>query len=598
MSTPTPEAAHSHATPLERWLLPALALSGWVCGYLGYVQYELGHVGHADHLSAAYHGLQLLVLHSPHLEAPVPVVLQVGRYLGACSLILGLARLIHRALGTDLRTWAVRWRQGHVVISGLGNLGLQLARDARQAGKHPVVIERHADAPGVAKAIDLGIPVIIGDGCRASVLARAGAHRASEIFAVSGDDETNLGVAMMVEQLRLDRHAREPAQTWLFFKDPSARIDLQLRPLLSRRDPRYHIQPRAHDLDEERARQFFAALPLRHLTFTVERPSHPMLVLVGSGSLCEALVRQAALLAHFPGGRKLHILHLAEHAADEAERLGRRFPNLHRLVDFETLDGRLDEPAISARVQQACTEADREGRLLAAAICQPDDNLGNTRMALRLAQATPSSAFPIMPFLTRRAGMSQLLGIAASASQATRLIAFGTDEATRNYTTLCDETQDRLARAFHQLYLDQRKSAREKDPTQARRPAELPWEELPETFRDASRALADHLRIKLFTVGLEAVPALRTHREEDVPPLTEAQIALLSELEHARWCAERWMSGWSYARQRDDGALRHNLLIPWSELAVAERHLDRQMVENLRTVLGTAGLTTAPSRPR
>lgn len=582
------------ANPIERWVLPVLAFSTWIAGYTGYVQYETHHAGHANHLSAAYHGIQLLALHSPHLENPVPFALQLGRWLGALFVFWALAKVIRHALRANLLAWSARWRRGHVVVCGLGPLGLQLARDAQRAGKKPVAIERNAETPGVQDAHDLGIPVIIGDGCRPEVLARAGASQAAELFAVSDDDETNLGIAVMLEKLRLDSHATAPAQSWLFFQDHESRIDLQLRPLLLRRDPLYHINPRALDLDEVRARRAFAALPLQHLRFAAGQPRRPLLVVAGFGSMGGALMRQAALLAHFPGSGKLQILAVDGYPAEQADHLRRHCPNFDRVADLELLDGTLDNPAILARVQQVCAEAHREQRLLAAAVCHNGDNIGNTRRALRLAEAP--AAFPVLVFLSRHAGMTQLLGVASDSAPARHLLPFGMDEDVWNYATLCDEVQDRLARAFHQLYLEQRQSARAQNPAEPRRPAELPWEALPETFRDASRALADHLRFKLFSVDLAMVPAAQADASS-AALFTEAQIVQLSELEHARWCAERWLAGWNHASVRNDEARQHNLLVPWSELAEADRHIDRHMMENALAALGRASLGIAPMPP-
>ena len=78
---------------------------------------------------------------------------------------------------------------------------------------------------------------------------------------------------------------------------------------------------------------------------------------------------------------------------------------------------------------------------------------------------------------------------------------------------------------------------------------------------------------------------------------TEAQIAQLSELEHARWCAERWLADWTYAPVRNDEARQHNLLKPWRELAEADRTIDRHMMENALAALGRAGFGTEPMPP-
>ncbi|HSS66970.1 MAG TPA: NAD-binding protein [Nocardioidaceae bacterium] len=87
-------------------------------------------------------------------------------------------------------------RRGHVVVVGLGQIGLRLCEDLRRAGMSAVAIERHADARYLAVARDLRVPVIIGDGTSRKVLEKVALRRAEALAAVASDDLQNIAVAV------------------------------------------------------------------------------------------------------------------------------------------------------------------------------------------------------------------------------------------------------------------------------------------------------------------------------------------------------------------------------------------------------------------
>ena len=87
-------------------------------------------------------------------------------------------------------------RSGHVVIAGMGQVGLRLAQELRAIGVAVVGIERHADAAGLPLARDLAIPVVIGDASSRRVLRRTGLAGAIALVAAGSDERDNIAVAI------------------------------------------------------------------------------------------------------------------------------------------------------------------------------------------------------------------------------------------------------------------------------------------------------------------------------------------------------------------------------------------------------------------
>ncbi len=65
-------------------------------------------------------------------------------------------------------------------------------------------------------------------------------------------------------------------------------------------------------------------------------------------------------------------------------------------------------------------------------------------------------------------------------------------------------------------------------------------------------------------------------------------------MEHARWCAERWLGGWVQDLNRDDDRHRHPDLLPWASLVDAERRFDHAQIEQLADALAAEGLGIFP----
>ena len=93
---------------------------------------------------------------------------------------------------------------------------------------------------------------------------------------------------------------------------------------------------------------------------------------------------------------------------------------------------------------------------------------------------------------------------------------------------------------------------------------------------------AEHMELKLRTFGFSADPACKK-----VPAqFTPEQVHLLGRMEHARWCAERWLSGWSYAPPPKD-AIRHTspYLVSWEDLDKSVQEIDFETVREIPAVL-------------
>ena len=105
-------------------------------------------------------------------------------------------RGVPRAPGAGVR--------GHVVVVGLGSVGIRVAALVHETGVPVVCVERDPQARGIAAVRALGIPVLVGDAPLESQLRRARIHHARALAAVTSDDAANLEAALEARAVRPD----------------------------------------------------------------------------------------------------------------------------------------------------------------------------------------------------------------------------------------------------------------------------------------------------------------------------------------------------------------------------------------------------------
>lgn len=97
-------------------------------------------------------------------------------------------------------------RSDHVVVVGLGQVGLRLCLLLRELDVPVVAIESNPDVDYVARAKNYGIPVVIGSGSSGFVLRRVSLRHARALAAVTSDEVENIAIVAAAhgerEQLR------------------------------------------------------------------------------------------------------------------------------------------------------------------------------------------------------------------------------------------------------------------------------------------------------------------------------------------------------------------------------------------------------------
>lgn len=159
---------------------------------------------------AEHHPLEDSFLHAARVVATVgPGPADVGAIYGVGSGMAMLATIVFTAMFTAglidrlveprlLGLVGVRTapRSDHVIVVGMGQLGVRLCMQLMAQHVPVVGVERDRSAPFLSVARQLGIPVVVGDGTERTALEKLRLDRCRALAAVGSDDLDNISVAV------------------------------------------------------------------------------------------------------------------------------------------------------------------------------------------------------------------------------------------------------------------------------------------------------------------------------------------------------------------------------------------------------------------
>jgi Trk K+ transport system NAD-binding subunit len=162
---------------------------------------------HAPQLSAhraLYQAVKLLLFASDEklpADAAGQVLFFVAPLLGLALLAQGVLNFGRLVLDKSTRreAWQVALAstyRRHVIVCGLGHVGLRVVTHLLEAGYEAVAVERDWSSEFVARALNLKMPVVPGDARELTTLRQAGLRHARALVACVNNDLVNIEIAL------------------------------------------------------------------------------------------------------------------------------------------------------------------------------------------------------------------------------------------------------------------------------------------------------------------------------------------------------------------------------------------------------------------
>lgn len=599
------EAPTHHSFAL---LLLIGAVATIVLGFTGFTLQPLDHgiPETAQVLNNIYRTLLLFTLEAGAIDWPN----QGGQDLTAAAVCLHIARFTAAAVsfGAILafaksmfwqqidRLSARFWRSGHVVVIGVGSRGRRFVTNARAQGLTVVGVDLN-DSPIIE---DLRhrftrLDVVIGDASEASTLQAASIARADTIVITGPDDGTNLAlvhsvISAAVNQERgwpwrlFDRYVRHATghpdgdtQQRLVAKRCRIFVDIDdaaLRRELENRDafgaPKERFEVRAFTLGTISAQALFAD----HRFFEdadLRAQTRMHLVFVGAAEPATSILVHFLRIAPFGTFERPVLSILVDNPVLYLKALRSAYPAIDDLAEirgFKWIPGQFSITDDLLRdVESGRPQSDDIACPVTTVFVCLGNDLTGIRVALHLRTQTERCARWRAPIFVHQ---NENTGLARAEQQAAHVAHF--EQVIEPFGYLSDichldllhGNRDDLAKAFHEDYRAKPRVDQDGKPVPPG-PADRPWEELAETYRASNRRAADHLPVKLASLGYRVLGAPLT-LPAPPPALNEAAVHHLAALEHATWANDKRLAGWRYCPERDDARRFHPDLVPFAQL--------------------------------
>ncbi len=563
------------------YLLGILWLAGIVLGVIGFSQSAAAHNRVITFWDALFQTLQLISLNSGAVESPVPLALQLARFMIP---ILTAAAAINALLGIfrqEVDVFRLRFLRNHVIICGLSRKGALLAESLSTRGENVVIIELDEENDWIDSCRQHGAIVVPGDATDRLLLRKVGLPQARGLIAVCDDDGINAEIALRAQELCQGRKG-QPFTCLAHIVLPTLNTLLQEHGAMLQSDP---FRLELFNVFERGARRILLEYPAWNEARRKDGPA-PHILVIGLGLMGESLVRRAAWdwwnSAPHPQDR-LKITFIDWKAEAKVASLYYRIPQLVKACQLIPIQIDIRSPEF----ERAAFLFDEQGKLCIDAVyILVDDDALSLGAGMALLEHMAGKDIPIVVRMAEEGGLARLLNDRKDHLDLYHnLYVFGLLDRICTPELLTSTQRDLLARALYEETAFQHRQA---GVISHPEPALPPWELLAETLRQPSYREADRVQALLAEIGGDIVPL----NDWEAPTLqfSPGEVERMARQHHDDWQEEKRKEGWQYAPGVEDPQSRTSPnLVAWERLPESEKEKDRQYVRGIPASLGRAG---------
>ncbi len=133
--------------------------------------------------------------------------------------------LVSRRLAQSLGQERIPGMRGHVVLVGLGAVGMRVLEGLLERGREVVVVERTASNSFLAQARSLQVPLVLGDATLSQTLDTVNLSSAAAVAILTSDDLTNIETGLAVRDRLAERWSEVPVVLRVFDRQLGHRLE-------------------------------------------------------------------------------------------------------------------------------------------------------------------------------------------------------------------------------------------------------------------------------------------------------------------------------------------------------------------------------------
>jgi Trk K+ transport system NAD-binding subunit len=156
---------------------------------------------------------------APWLRLYAIVLMVFGVVLAAVWFALLTELLVSRRIARSFGRRRVGSMRQHVIVVGLGAVGVRVVEGLLATGRRVVVVELDEANRHLARVRELGVPVVVGDATDAAVLAEVNLGSAAAVAVLTSDDLVNVETGLAVRSQLGERWSRVPVVLRVFDRE-------------------------------------------------------------------------------------------------------------------------------------------------------------------------------------------------------------------------------------------------------------------------------------------------------------------------------------------------------------------------------------------
>lgn len=587
------------------WLFPLLILFTLLLGTVGFFQYGILHQSSPDWFTSLYLSLQLFVLNSGGIPGPIPLTLEISRFLAPALTAGGIFLAIWEPLHQNYLLFKIRFWKDHIVVCGLSKKAELLIFDFlknKDEKCNIVLIEPNENHGSLSLMRRKGVIILQGSATDDEMLHKANILQARYLLALTNEETTNILIAQRATViynhhpekilpdsiLQVILHIDDFYTTNIFkeFHEKAVPENSQFRGGGSRMD--YHAFS-IYQLAAIFMVDHFS--PDHYVELNEESDAAAHLLIFGDNLAAQYLILEAAQMYHFANLKKTRITVVA----DEVDRIHHTVESLYPFLD-ETVEihyVKADQffsrqsPVDCDSISVCFVALDDDGksvyfsRKLRQYLYTHSQRAKEKYLQAFTRQQNFSSALPpIKVLLPRNTALVNIFDDVAMELKSLNIEVINMDHEICNKRTIVDnrKTEDFIAKHIHYEWA---KNQAEKNNTPVRS-MQVEWDSIKDAQKDSNRLPARHLYIKLRYVNAELSdePSGEELNFDTLDPDIWDKIA---RMEHNRWMAEKSIGGFVPVEKVQDKPLaqflKQNLkchydLVPFDELDKGTQEYD------------------------
>ncbi|MCE7737708.1 MAG: hypothetical protein GPJ54_22645 [Candidatus Heimdallarchaeota archaeon] len=581
---------------LEGIILANMFLISIILGYIGYSEYFNDNNIDYDLWILIYEIMRLFFLEASFTDE-LPLTLNLARFIAPLIVAYTGLKTIFILSRERLKFFRLSFTSNHVIICGIGEKGYSIATDFLLDGDLVVAIDRDEKIENLDSIKALGGIVIIGNASDENILKKAKCKKAKYVICTTGDDETNIEVSNYVKLLLLDENRTSKLQCFVHINKKSLFFNLHKLKSYDNFTQDEYFDLEFFNTAFNTSRILFSKYGIEKLPLIKNNPNREEMekpdlniTIIGWDDSTENLIVTIGRMFYGQNNKQIRISLLDGAADTNIAILKTSYPEIEMVMELSQIN---TNPIFNEEIDSTFLTQLPEN--IDAVFINQKNEMNATVIAIELKTYLSNQKIEIPTFvhLKNDKGIVNLLTDSDDPFVdlvLPSIIPYGLISQVCSKEIVVQESLDFIAKKLHGRYLKEVASQGPVDKTQ---PQFKEWESLSNYYKNANRYLADHLYVKLRSLNLvlskETIDLDKQYRLTDKDKLT------LSEAEHSRWMASKFIEGWKLGSERNNLLKMHPSLVSWEEIDEDERKKDTVLIDEMFTLLDENGFRLSRS---